>query len=210
MISDNVWMIQIPDNRVSQHYASLCIPTWDCKVNLFDAFTPTAMPDYLDFGTFWGAREFSPSEKAGFYSHLELWKRCYTEDKPISIIEHDVALRKWPLKDMPIIDDFFAFADFIDEDDWKNYSTRFEGHPYWGTDEPLCPVTHAYYMTPDIAETLHSTLSNMTLTKFVDDYMWEFMGKDKNKIVNYARPIYTDCIGGTMVHAQINISSIGR
>jgi|TARA_B110000046_G_C13014831_1_gene408196 GR25 family glycosyltransferase involved in LPS biosynthesis len=198
MISDNLWMIQIPDHRVSQHYANLCIPSWDCNVNLFDAYTPNHMPDYLDFNLMWGNRPFSESEKAGFYSHLELWKKCFEEDKPIAIIEHDVAQRK---KDMPIIGDFFAFADFIDEDDWKNYSTRFKGHPYWGTDEPLCPVTHAYYMTPDVAESMFYTISEQQINKFVDDYMWEFMGKDKSKIMRYSRPIYTDCIGGTMVHA---------
>lgn len=190
-------MIQIPDNKVSQHYANLCVPTWDCKVNLFDAYTPEHMPDYLTFGEFWGHRQFSESEKAGFYSHLELWKKCWQEDKPIAVIEHDVAQRK---KDMTIISDFFAFADFVDEDDWKNYSTRFKGHPYWGTDEPLCPVTHAYYMTPDVAETLYFTLSETRLTKFVDDYMWEFMGQDKDKIVGYSRPIYTEHIGSTMAH----------
>jgi len=197
MIVDNLWMIQIPAHKVSQHYARQTIPTWDCEVNLFDAYTPDTMPDYLDFGVFWGVRDFSPTEKAGFYSHLELWKKCFEEDKPISIIEHDVIQRK---SDMPIIGDFFAFADFVDEDDWKNYSTRFRGHPYWGTNEPLCPVTHAYYMTPDVAETLYYTLSESTLTKFVDDYMWEFMGQNKDKIVNYASPIYYDDIGNTMKH----------
>lgn len=197
MITDNLWMIQIPDNKVSQFYATQTIPTWDCKVNLFDAYTPTTMPDYLTFGTFWGVREFSPTEKAGFYSHLALWQKCYTEDKPISIIEHDVVQRK---KDMPITSDFFAFADFIDENNWKNYSTRFKGHPYWGTDEPLCPVTHAYYMTPDVAESLFFSIMTYPVIKFVDDYMWEFMGKDKEKITSYANPIYYDDIGNTMKH----------
>ena len=197
MITDNLWMIQIPDNEVSQHYAKQSIPTWDCHVNLFDAYTPTAMPDYLNFGKFWGQREFSESEKAGFYSHLELWQLCFMEDRPISIIEHDVVRCK---KDMPIIGNFFAFADFEDEKGWRNYSTRFKGHPYWGTDEPLCPVTHAYYLTPDVAEALFYAVTLDPITKFVDDYMWEFMGQDRDKIVQYSNPIYYEHIGGTMAH----------
>jgi len=197
MITDNLWMIQIPAHKVSQHYARQTIPTWDCEVNLFDAFTPDHMPDYLTFDKFWGQRDFSETEKAGFYSHLALWQKCYTEDKPISIIEHDVVQRK---KDMPVTGDFFAFADFEDEDNWRNYSTRFKGHPYWGTDEPLCPVTHAYYMTPDVAESLFFSVMIYPITKFVDDYMWEFMGQDKDKIMSYASPIYYDDIGGTMKH----------
>jgi len=198
-ITDNLWMIQIPDNEVSQHYAVQTIPTWECDVNLFDAFTPTAMPDYLDFGVFWGQREFSPTEKAGFYSHLELWQLCYEQDKPIAVVEQDVVRVQ---RDMPIIGDFFAFADFDNYDEWQNYCTRFNGHPYWGGQgEALCPVTHAYYMTPDVAETLFYTLSEQTLTKFVDDYMWEFMGQDKSKIVNYASPIYYEDVGATMIHA---------
>ena len=197
MITDNLWMIQIHGNEVSQHYAKQSIPTWDCHVNLFDAYTPEAMPDYLNFGKFWGQREFSESEKAGFYSHLELWQLCFMEDRPISIIEHDVVQCK---KDMPIIGNFFAFADFEDEKGWRNYSTRFKGHPYWGTDEPLCPVTHAYYLTPDVAEALFYAVTLDPITKFVDDYMWEFMGQDRDKIVQYSNPIYYEHIGGTMAH----------
>ena len=56
-------------------------------------------------------------------------------------------------------------------------------------------------MTPDVAESMFYTISEQQINKFVDDYMWEFMGKDKSKIMRYSRPIYTDCIGGTMVHA---------
>ena len=193
-------MIQIPDNEVSQHYVQESLPSWESHgfdVNLFDAYTPEHMPDYLDFGLFWDTRDFSESEKAGFYSHLELWRKCYTEEKPIIIIEHDV---KCDTSYMPIVDDFFAMCDFNSESEWKNYSTRFKGHPYWGTDEQLCPVTHAYYMTDEIAETLFYTLSEVTLDKFVDDYMWEFMGKDKSKIVNYTSPIYNESVGGTMIH----------
>ena len=197
MITDNLWMIQIPDNEVSQHYAKQSIPTWDCHVNLFEAYTPTTMPDYLNFGKFWGQREFSETEKAGFYSHLTLWQMCFMEDRPISIIEHDVVRCK---KDMPIIGNFFAFADFEDDKNWRNYSTRFKGHPYWGTDEPLCPVTHAYYLTPDVAEALFYAVTLDPLTKFVDDYMWEFMGQDKDKIVQYSNPIYYEHIGSTMAH----------
>lgn len=197
MITDNLWMIQIPGHKVSQHYARQTIPTWDCEVNLFDAYTPDTMPDYLNFQQFWGFREFSETEKAGFYSHLELWQLCFMEEKPIAIIEHDVIQRK---SNMPIIGDFFAFADFVDEDDWKNYSTRFKGHPYWGTNEALCPVTHAYYMTPDVAEALYFNISSNPVTKFVDDYMWEYMGQNTSKIRNYASPIYYDDIGNTMKH----------
>jgi len=195
-ITDNIWMIQIPAHRVSQHYVRQSLPTWTCEVNLFDAYTPEHMPDYLDFNLMWGNRPFSESEKAGFYSHLELWKKCFTEDKPITIIEHDVALEKVG----PIVGDFFAMCDFNDEDEWRNYSARFKGHPYWGTDEPLCPVTHAYYMTPDVAESMFYAISEQQINKFVDDYMWEFMGQDKRKIVNYCSPIYYADIGGTMVH----------
>ena len=191
-------MIQMPDSEVSQYYVNKVLPTWDNhRVNMFDAYTPKHMPDYLNFGKFWGLRDFSLSEKAGFYSHLELWKKCFEDDEPISIIEHDVMCVK---DDMPVVSNFFAFCNFDSKQSHKNYTDRFEGHPYWGTGEMLCPVTHAYYMTPDVAETLFDTISNNIIEKFVDDYMWEFMGRDKSKIVNYTSPIYNDSVGGTMIH----------
>ncbi len=198
MISDNIWMIQIPDNEVSQYYVNRVLPSWNNhKVNMFDAYTPDHMPDHLNFGKFWNFRDFSQSEKAGFYSHLELWKKCFEEDEPIAIIEHDVMCIK---DDMPIIDNFFAFCDFDSEQSHENYATRFRGHPYWGTGEMFCPVTHAYYMTPDVAETMYYNLIDTKLNKFVDDYMWEFMGKDTNKIVNYTNPLYDKEVGATMIH----------
>jgi hypothetical protein len=64
----------------------------------------------------------------------------------------------------------------------------------------FCPVTHAYYMTPDVAETMYYNLIDTKLNKFVDDYMWEFMGKDTNKIVNYTNPLYDKEVGATMIH----------
>jgi hypothetical protein len=198
MITDNVWIIQIPENKVSQYYLKQSLPTWEnCNVNLFDAYTPKHMPDYLNFGLFWGKRYFSESEKAGFYSHLELWKKCFEEDKPITIVEHDVELQEVG----PVVGDFFAMCDFDDDDEWINYSSRFRGHPYWGLEsDPLCPVTHAYYMTPDVAESLFYAISEKQVQKFIDDYMWEFMGQDRDKIVNYCSPIYNADVGGTMVH----------
>lgn len=195
-IENNIWMIQIPDNEVSQHYVKQVLPSWN-NINMFDAVTPDNLPNYLEFGKFWGFRDFSETEKAGFYSHLALWQKCFYEDKPIAIIEHDVICN---VKEMPIIGEFFSFCDFNSNDEWQNYSKRFQGHPYWGQDEPLCPVTHAYYMTPDVAESLFYTISESPIEKFVDDYMWEFMGKDKSKIVNYTSPIYNADVGGTMIH----------
>lgn len=196
----NVWMIQIPDNEVSQYYVNKVLPSWEkhgFDVNMFDAVTPKDMPDYLDFGKFWNFRDFSSSEKAGFYSHVELWRKCFDEDKPISIIEHDVMCLR---DDMPVISDFFAFCDFDSEESYKNYTERFRGHPYWGMGKRNCPVTHAYYMTPDIAETMYYSIIDIELNKAVDDYIWEFMDRDVNRIVGYTTPLYDKDIGGTIVH----------
>jgi len=38
--------------------------------------------------------EFSPTEKAVWYSHFNLWKACIKMNKPIVVIEHDMKLRK--------------------------------------------------------------------------------------------------------------------
>ena len=198
MTSDNIWMIHIPDNEVSQYYVNKVLPSWsNHEVNMFDAYTPDNMPNYLNFGKFWKFRDFSSSEKAGFYSHLELWKKCFEEDEPIAIIEHDVMC----IEDyMPIKDNFFAFCDFDSEQSHRNYTERFRGHPYWGTQQRICPVTHAYYMTPDVAETMYYSLIDIELDKAVDDYMWEFMDRDMNRIVSYTTPVYDKKVGATISH----------
>jgi GR25 family glycosyltransferase involved in LPS biosynthesis len=202
-IEDNIWMIQIPDNGVSDYYKKLSLPTWEkfgYEINMFDAVTPDTLNNYnyLEFGKYYDFREFTDTEKAGFYSHVELWKKCIDMNEPITIIEHDVECLS---EEIPIISELFAFATFQNDDAWENYcGHRFRGHPFWGEGFKICPPTHAYYMTPHYAELLLDIVTSRPQYSFVDDILFIAMGKDETYITEHATPIYDIHVGGTMTH----------
>ena len=94
-IDDEIYMIQNRNDEVSAYYSDIVLPSWDkfgYYVNMFDCVYPDTLHeyDYLDFGQYWGLRDMSEGEKAGWYSHTLLWIKCAMENKDIAIIEHDV------------------------------------------------------------------------------------------------------------------------
>lgn len=203
LLENNIWMIQIPDNQISQHYRNQTLPTWEkfgYEVNMFDAVTPEDLHlyDYLEFGKYYDMRDFTDTEKAGFYSHVELWKQCIEDNEPITIIEHDVACLS---AEIPIIAELFSFASFSSDFAWEDYcGHRFREHPFWGETQKICPPTHAYYMTPFIAEMLLDIVMSRPQYNFVDDILFIAMGKNKTYITEHATPIYDHSVGGTMSH----------
>jgi hypothetical protein len=101
-----VWMISMSDCEVSQHYKSICQPSWEqqgFKVNHFEAITPSS-PEFnsgrLKFSekkgrtSYRGPVEFSDTEKAVWYSHFLLWEKLSKLRKSSIVIEHDVKLMK--------------------------------------------------------------------------------------------------------------------
>ena len=128
-------MIQNQSNEISRYYTELVLPSWEkhgYDVNMFEAVYPPLdeKHQYLNFGRYEvGDRELTEGEKAGWYSHLELWRECYDKGEPISIIEHDVMCVKplhFPMTGMNF------FCSYTNDEEWKNYAKRFINHPYWG------------------------------------------------------------------------------
>lgn len=202
-LTDNIWMIQIPDNEVSQTYKNMVLPSWEkhgYEINMFDAVTPDNIHnyDYLEFQQYWGFRDFTTSEKAGFYSHVELWKKCIEMDEPIAIIEHDVELYKPNIK---IMSDLFGFSYFKNEEAWKNYAGRWHEHPYWGRRRKICPITHAYYVSPKMAHRLYLKVLTSPQKLFVDCMLFQEMNLDDNYIIEHCGPVFDKNIGNTMAHA---------
>ena len=203
VIDDNIWMIQIPGNNTSQYYKRQALPTWEkfgYQINMFDAVTPESLHlyDYLEFGKYYDFREFTETEKAGFYSHVELWKQCIEDNTPITIIEHDVECLSG---EIPIEADLFSFASFQNDAAWEIYcGHRFSKHPFWGETRKICPPTHAYYMTPEVAEMLVDIVTSRPQYNFVDDILFIAMGKDELYITEHATPIFDHTVGGTMSH----------
>lgn len=117
-------MIVIRDNPVSEYYASVTLPEWEkhgFDVKRFDAFTPNNLPTeytldftYLMTVKYWERKlqkEHTPTEKACWYSHMTLWKKCIDLNKPILILEHDC----YPF--YPNLIDIHTEHDFVTYDD---------------------------------------------------------------------------------------------
>jgi hypothetical protein len=88
----DIWMIRVKDNEKSEIYAKYCAKSWTdagFEVNFFDAVTPDTLHlgKHLDFD-----KKHKPAEKGCFISQYLLWKKCYEEDRPILVLEHDAYL----------------------------------------------------------------------------------------------------------------------
>ena len=206
IIDDDIYMIQNRSNSVSAYYSDYVIPSWDkfgYYVNMFDCVYPDTLHeyDYLEFDKYWGLREMSEGEKAGWYSHTLLWIKCAMENKDIAIIEHDVECVA-PLDFTERGLNFFCC--YQNKDEWKNYAERFINHPYWGKQYKIVPVTHAYTLTPEIAMELLKKVISKPLNNFTDDFLLQHKGLDNTikNLYNYTKPIYHKNIGGSMEHGK--------
>ncbi len=89
----DIWMIRVKDDFKSETYAKYCAKSWTdagFEVNFFDAVTPDTLHlgEHLDFH-----EKHKPAEKACFISQYLLWKKCYEEDRPFLVLEHDAYLQ---------------------------------------------------------------------------------------------------------------------
>ena len=90
-------MIRIKGNDISEKYAEYCSQSWaGFNLRYFNAITPDKLSQQsgLTFGKRGNGVELTDTEKACFYSQYHLWKKCFTEQKPILILEHDAWLKK--------------------------------------------------------------------------------------------------------------------
>lgn len=140
-----VWMIQIRDNPVSMYYRGRVEESWkDYDLKFYDAVTPKDFENenfnhFLNFGKKRDTIDFSLTEKAVWYSHVNLWVKA--RRKPILIIEHDALL-----------------VEPIDSDWFENDMVCF-GHT--GKRKALLPGL-AYYLTPDLAKRMVNDVKNIS------------------------------------------------
>jgi len=88
----DIWMIRVKGDEKSETYAKYCAKSWTdagFEVNFFDAVTPDTLRwgGHLNFD-----KSHKPAEKACFISQYLLWKKCYEENRPILVLEHDAYL----------------------------------------------------------------------------------------------------------------------
>jgi hypothetical protein len=171
-----IYMIGMEEHPISQMYMRSVIPSWrkhKYSVEIFPAVTPKDLykKHKLEFGlknTRYGKREFTSTEKSVWYSHFELWCKCYTSNKPILILEHDSKLVK-PLP--PMKKEGYKFLSFINRD--------FGDHP----GRHIAPGS-GYYLTPAIASRLIVPAVTHTIMQNSDGHLGTFLNLKRQKSMN--------------------------
>ena len=153
----DVLMIQMPHNPISMYYRGRIEESWSgYNVKYFDAVTPETMDNlgYLRFAKKRDVCEFTETEKATWYSHVECW--AMARRKPLLIIEHDAML------DEPIDDDLWGQHDIICFGRQRKGSPSHQTvSPFGRGRPPKAPfgsqlAASAYYLTPNVAKKLVS------------------------------------------------------
>lgn len=94
------FVIVIKDHPVSCFYYEKMKPLWNSLnvyPEVFDAIVPDTIPseslmfrkNYAHKYAKIGGKEFTETEKACFYSHFTLWKKCVELNTKILVLEHD-------------------------------------------------------------------------------------------------------------------------
>jgi len=122
------------------YYRGRVEESWsEYNLKFFNAITPENPPknNYLTFGKKRDTIEFTDTEIAVWYSHVELWAKART--RPIMIIEHDALL----VEDIP-------------QNYFEKYKMMCLGHT--GKNRTLPGL--AYYLTPEIATKMVNDVKN--------------------------------------------------
>lgn len=88
----DIWMIRMKGDRKSELYANYCAKSWTdagFHVNFFDAITPKDLHNYKHIKF---EKQINEPEKGCFLSQWLLWEKCWKEDRPILVLEHDAYL----------------------------------------------------------------------------------------------------------------------
>jgi len=171
-----IYMIGMEEHPISQMYMRSVLPSWkkhNYTVEIFPAITPKDLykKHKLEFGlksSRKGKREFTPTEKSVWYSHFELWCKCYRNKEPILIIEHDSKLVK-PLPEMK--KEGYKFLSYIDRD-FGNFQGRH-----------IAPGS-GYYITPNIASRLIAPAVSSVLLQNSDGHLGTFLNLKRQKTMN--------------------------
>lgn len=217
-------MIIMENSDVSRFYASHCIQSWESafpslKIKRFSAQTPDSIKDRKELRFYEKnlsskyvmediSVEITPSERACWYSHFDLWNVCaFEENRPILILEHDAFL-------------FDPKKFWIDLD---SYHMIFYDKAAMG----------AYILTPDIAANLILLAKRMrifcgimseirdwyfrgllalpsstTTTKFRKGIYSVFSASNENQFIPCVNQIYSRKLGNTIQHGHEHFKDI--
>ena len=165
------------------YYRGRVEESWkDYKVRYFNAITPQNPPKhkYLNFGKKRDTIEFTDTEMAVWYSHVELWAKART--RPIIIIEHDALLVE-PIPDELFDNDMVCF-----------------GHT--GKSKQTLPGL-AYCLTPETAKIMVNGVKNTeTITWNSDGSIHSYCKKHGVFATEHVYQVQNRSIGTTIEHLK--------
>lgn len=159
-------------------YRDIVLPSWEgynYNVSIYEAITPATMDDSLQFDLKRTREnairgEFTPTEKAVWHSHFNLWNMCMESDEPMLIIEHDSML----MKPLPKLTGSCTLS-YVE--DHENKHRRKRQSTDWMSGK-FCAPGSGYYITPSCAKRLIQFTYSMLIRSNVDGYI--------NSVINYA------------------------
>lgn len=177
MIIDDIWRIAIGNSlpEVKQDWINK-----GYIINHFEAITPKTMRTDLPFGFGYKNRaktpedyiDFTDTEKAVFCSHFTLWEKCYTSQRPMFIIEHDVKLRGYLPREWNV--------------NRLKYFTK-GALPDRSASRPKYTPAAGYVLTPHGAKVLISEVKDKFVSANVDSYIYRVGDNNPTEwIVAYA------------------------
>lgn len=188
-----VLMISISHSGKSQYYRDRSSHSWKKRgfvVEHFEAITPVDINrsvegriDFLTFGKKRGVLNFTPTEKAIWYSMMLAIKQVAEGDEPYIIAEHDAML----LEDIP-------------QSVFDDNSFVFLCHARHGMMTPC----GAFYLTPEVARNVLDTHNyDEIITANCDGYLlgwWRNLNGVKE--IKYVRQFINPKIGVTIDHKK--------
>ena len=179
-----VWMIQMPDNPRSMYYRGRTEMSWIDRgydLKFFEATTPeNNTKSFLNFGLKRDTIEFTPTEIAVWYSHVEMWAKA--RSKPIIIVEHDAMLLE------PIPEELFEHEMVC-----LGHTTK---------RKTLLPGL-AYFLTPHLATRMVADVKNTKkITWNSDGSISSYNVKYGHTAKDYVFQIKNSSIGTTIEHRK--------
>jgi GR25 family glycosyltransferase involved in LPS biosynthesis len=202
-VADNIWMIQMSDNPISQHFKNMVLPSWHGRgyyPHLYEAIQPKHLDQcnalkfdsVFSYGTVnKGARFFTPTEKAVWYSHYNLWQKCIEMDRSLMVIEHDSMLsRQLPKSQIRDRDDIVLLGGYLTNTKFNRSKGLHWGYRKW--------PGGGYIMSPDKAKSLTLHLKYNIINVNVDGFLAAFMKIDIKTWV--IKQMIDNSIGTTIQH----------
>jgi len=186
----DVWMIVVPNNKISNYYYQRTKKSWEkhnFKVRKFPAVTPETLhlqQNQLVFDTKRAGRSkrpFTETEKAVWYSHYNAWRFAKDLKDPIIIAEHDAWLEK------PIAKEIF------DERIVSLSHNRNNGRTYYAAG--VC-----YYLNQEICGQLISGIRGVKIIENSDNWIHKHVDRfgkwERKHAFQYSNPK----VGKTIKH----------